>query len=227
MYIGPKITTNGLIYYFDAANTKSYPGTGTITKNVSGQPVSGTLQNSPVFSSSFGGCLTFNGSTQFITLETNSTLNIPSGSIETWARCNDITSSLVNTVSSRTGTTAGTFNLLKAAPVDGNEWRFRVRTSDALYNVGTNEQIDQQWNHVVGTQDSASMKIYVNGVLKNTLAQTGSINTAAFGGSWIGNNGGSTAYFNGDIAIVKIYNRALTQDEILNNYNATKGRFGY
>lgn len=227
MYIGPKITTDGLIYYFDAANIKSYPGTGITIKNISGQLIDGRLQNSPPFSSSFGGYFAFNGSNQFIELDANTVFSIPSGSIETWVRCNDITSSIANQVVSRTNTLTATFNILKRNSASGNDWTFRVRTPAAQYDVNTNEQIDQKWNHVVGTQDSTSMKIYVNGVLKNTTAQTGSLTTDNFTGCWIGNNGGTAGYTNGDIAIVKIYNKALTQNEILNNYNATKGRFGY
>jgi len=66
MYTGPNIVTSGLVLQLDAANTKSYPGSGTTWTDLSGNGNNGTLTNSPTFSSANGGIFTFNGTNQFI-----------------------------------------------------------------------------------------------------------------------------------------------------------------
>jgi hypothetical protein len=85
------------------------------------------------------------------------------------------------------------------------------------------------WFQVVGTFITGSRKLYVNGTLKNSDSQTGTIATNN-GGMSIGAYGGYAGsrgyYYNGDIAIVRVYNKELSASEVLTNYNSLKGRFG-
>ena len=72
-------------------------------------------------------------------------------------------------------------------------------------------------------------KFYINGVLLGTQNVTGVLGTNANGmsiGAYGGFNGGRSYYYSGDIATMKFYNRTLTDTEVLQNYNATKSRFG-
>jgi hypothetical protein len=82
------------------------------------------------------------------------------------------------------------------------------------------------WYQVVGTFTTGSRKLYINGVLVNSDTQTGTIATNA-GGMSLGAHGGPTnAYFyNGSLAICRVYNRELSAAEILQNFNAMRGRF--
>ena len=74
MYYGPKIVTNGLVLALDAADKNSYPGTGTIWKDLTTNANNGTLVNTPTFSNSNGGTLLFNGTNQAIDVTSNSSL---------------------------------------------------------------------------------------------------------------------------------------------------------
>ena len=85
------------------------------------------------------------------------------------------------------------------------------------------------WAHIVGTYTSGDRRLYVNGVLVNSDATTGTINTNTNGSSigvYGGYNGGRGYYYNGLVDIVKVYNRVLTAQEVLDNYNSTKSRYG-
>lgn len=80
------------------------------------------------------------------------------------------------------------------------------------------------WFHGAATYDGSSVKIYVNGNLESTNARTGSITSGAknIGSS----SGGGSEYFDGTIGSVKIYNRPLTEAEVKQNFNATRGIYG-
>ena len=84
------------------------------------------------------------------------------------------------------------------------------------------------WYQVVGTYVSGDRKLYINGTLVNSDSQAGAISTSNAGTS-IGVYGGYTGsrgyYYNGNIAIVRVYNKPLTATEVQQNFNATRGRF--
>jgi hypothetical protein len=85
------------------------------------------------------------------------------------------------------------------------------------------------WFQVVGTFITGSRKLYVNGILKNSDSATGTITTNNGGmsiGVYGGYSGSRSYYYNGDIAIVRVYNKVLLASEVLNNYDALKNRFG-
>jgi hypothetical protein len=70
---GPGIVTDGLVLSLDAANKKSYPGSGTAWTDLSGAGKSGTLTNGPVFSSDNVGIIDFDGSNDYIQLQSDGT----------------------------------------------------------------------------------------------------------------------------------------------------------
>ena len=84
-----------------------------------------------------------------------------------------------------------------------------------------------QWVHIVGSWDGATKRIYINGVLKNSMAKSEVLVTTSKGSS-VGRFGGDSVgyFFNGAIAKVAVYNIGLSSSQILSNYNAVKGRFG-
>ena len=80
------------------------------------------------------------------------------------------------------------------------------------------------WFHGVATYDGSNVRIYINGNLESTNARTGNITSGAKN---IGSNsGGSSEYFNGTIATVKVYDRALSAAEVKQNFNAHRSRYG-
>ena len=85
------------------------------------------------------------------------------------------------------------------------------------------------WYQVVGTYTSGTRRLYINGVLVNFDTQTGTIESNSGGmsiGVYGGFNGSRGYYYNGNLSSCKVYNRALTAQEIQQNFNATRGRYG-
>ena len=78
-----------------------------------------------------------------------------------------------------------------------------------------------QWHHIVGTYDGSNLKFYVNGNLINTVAHTTTPNQNSDNLNVI-----QSAYpIDGKVAIARVYNKSLSADEVLQNYNAQKSRF--
>jgi len=88
------------------------------------------------------------------------------------------------------------------------------------YNV-----MDGNWNHVVATYDETNLKFYVNGALDETIAYTSAIPTNSVD-VYIGARPEGVQLYEADIALPRIYNRALTATEVARNYNADKSKFG-
>jgi hypothetical protein len=82
------------------------------------------------------------------------------------------------------------------------------------------------WYQVVGTYSSGFKRLYINSVLVSADTRSGTIPTDSVGGRIGAYGGGAPSYFyNGSLAICKVYNKALTAQEVLQNFNATKSRF--
>lgn len=108
----------------------------------------------------------------------------------------------------------------------GSHWAVQTSTGARPYNV--NGSIPRnQWTHLVGTYNGSVSRAYINGVEVWNASLTGTIPSATY---YIGTYGGTivddTHNFNGYISVAKIYNRALTAEEVYQNYNASKRRFG-
>jgi hypothetical protein len=88
--------------------------------------------------------------------------------------------------------------------------------------------INNQWNNVVATFDGSIKRIYTNGALRaSSAALTGTVTANTTGASYIGIYGNFAGYpFNGRISSTLIYNRALSQSEILYNFASMRGRYG-
>jgi hypothetical protein len=230
MAFQPNIVTNGLVLNLDAINPNSYPQSGTIWYDTSGNNNNGTL--------------------------TNGTAWIPNGSqtsfsfdgVDDLVNCGNTTSILSITNQLTFGgfvkfNTFGTFRrfIFKDNGTEGvfesfynpnvSKFDFELVTSSGRTSVRstTTPSINTIY-YLIGTYDGLNIKIYVNGVLENTVSKTGNISIGPGGGLFLGNtNGGANPYsfyLNGNIYSTQIYNRALSADEVSQNYNALKTRFG-
>jgi hypothetical protein len=222
----PKIVTDGLVLALDAANPKSYPGTGTSWSDLSKNENNGTLVNGVGYNSANKGSLVFDGINDYVDCGNTASLNAIGGTTNI-------------TVSGWAYYTAygGGGQPYSVITVKGNPWtwllenpsrtfRFRITAGAADVNVAdTSSHLLDIWYNVVGTYDGSNMRIYVNGVLKNTRAQTGILATNAVTAK-IGTFQGTNYNLTGRISNVSIYNRALSAQEIQQNFNATRGRYG-
>jgi len=225
----PKIVTDGLVLYLDAGNTESYPGSGTTWTDLSRGQNPGTLINGPTFDSGNAGSIVFDGVDD--NLETNFQ---PSFS---YADGNDFTLEIwfyLGSSSYSMGLTAmrNSFRgwVWAARSISGNlvfSW-FKGNGWVDLNSSPSQYISPAQWNlgNLVYDSNTNKVKFYSNGYYIGELdAGTVFDNNAPITiPRWDFNNSG---YSNPQICSkYSVYNRALSAEEITQNYNATKGRFG-
>jgi hypothetical protein len=233
---GPNTVTFGLVLELDAGNIKSYPTTGTTWFDKSGNRNNGILTNGPTFKTGSLGSIVFDGVNDYVEIPGTQFQNLLS---------TDCTISLFLGFENKSGLT---FPTIIGSMTFDNPWRgWRIvayNVSNILWFVNASgvdgaSQDDLEFNytlpnnintltHLTATwiASTREKKTYVNGVLTNS-----SISTRAFSANstnmQIGraSEGFGNNYLRGKIPSVQIYNRALTPAEVLQNYNATKGRF--
>lgn len=231
-YYNPKTVTDGLVLCLDASNPKSYPGTGTAWNDISGNGNNGTLFNSPTYD---GEGISFNGSTQYMvaTMGTTELDGDPNFTVELIIK-------KIATINSATGFWgiggSGTGNSVEGWTPAANMIHLdhyassRFATSPALYYP------DNIFSSIIWTKngigsDMTTVKCYVNGVevsiIKTMAGSANHFNTSTTGFS-LGriNANASTMYAPIKVGVFKVYNRGLTADEVKQNFNALRGRFG-
>jgi hypothetical protein len=226
----PRVVTNGLVYYLDAANPRCYSGSG-ITSNALVGGIGATLINGVGFTTSNSGSFVFDGTNDFI--------NIPGIEINTSFTIGMYFLSLSdNRTNIITGKYAGgTTDFWIGTTNSGGPYKAWFSITDGAnpnkletksYNLTTGVwyYITAVYNNNNNSTYTASL--YMNGVLQQSL--TGGLGFSNPTGNYtIGNYSIGTpvsAYFQGNLGSHHYYNRALTQQEILQNYNATKMRYG-
>jgi hypothetical protein len=229
IYGGPDIITDGLVFDMDFGSSKCYSGTGTSCKDLSVNNFNGELVNSPPHTSSTNNkFFSFNGATnsRLIRVPNSTLLDTQTPSVEVWIKTNATNQ---NGFWFEKGTVNTQYSLFQ----EGTAiiWRHNFGTYNQLTTTtsATAGINTSSWFQVIGTFITGSRKLYVNGILKNSDSATGTIATNAGGmsiGVYGGYSGGRDYYYNGDIAIVRVYNKELSASEVLNNYNSIKGRFG-
>ena len=99
-----------------------------------------------------------------------------------------------------------------------------IADSSADSYTSTTVLSTSNYYHVVISKSPSNGTIYVNGVAEDSHTPT--LPAAAWTGTWkIGARQNNTFWFNGELPLMKVYNRALTAQEVRANYNAIKGRF--
>jgi len=224
---GPRIVTDGLVLHLDAGNRKSYPLSGNTIYDLSGNGNNGIFGAStaaPTFSGDNGGVLSFDGSNDYVNAGNNSSLSFTNNlTIQVWCSSN-ISDNGYRTPLMKTTSTAWS-NGYGFYQVSGNFYFF-INQWNGAQTVSVSKTTFTLTSFVA-TYDGANLKLYENGILR----QTGSSFTSNVSNSAtnleIGRGSGVNNYvWNGNIAQVSIYNKALSANEVQQNYNALKGRFG-
>jgi hypothetical protein len=229
--IAPNLITDNLVLYLDAANTRSYISGSTIWNDLTVNNNIGTLTNTPTFNSTNGGCILFDGVDDVVNV-TNSLLfgNATNLSISIWFNFSSLS--------------ANTFSLIHKGRQDPprNYWwlayygnlsppRFLWETGDGAGNLNQLPYIFtpsiNTWYNIVGTFEPNLSKIYLNGL--QVASATTTVASIAANDPTIGTQIGgyrSLAYwFPGKLNQLLIYRKTLSDAEVLQNYNATKGRY--
>jgi hypothetical protein len=219
------------------------PYNGTIWTDLSGNSNNGTLTNGPIFGSENGGYIRCDGINDFIEVLDNPSLDFGSGSftVEYWFRKLQTTTAFDNiwgpnkwNLGSSLGTNEWTLAIGNGTTGTGNQYGFAVESGSVGYGISetTTTQLSlNTWYQLVGQRDGANFKTYLNGTLTMNVTASGFttssiINNVNNRNLRINNSAANVLYTNADNAICRIYNRALTPSEVLQNFNATRARFG-
>ena len=216
------IVTSGLKLHLDAANSVSYPGTGTTWFDLSGNNYNGTMSNI-TYSSTNGGILTFNGTSSFITTTLDSTAKVGGMPVTVEFWINSDSSTPVGIFDSAPNNT----DVLRNYPGGTIEWW----NSAPAISMGLSAST---WTHIVAAYSTNAniprrrLDLFRNGAtFTGSSNQTGSSTTWAWTGLRLGDiNNGTAGRYAGKLAIFRVYNIRFTATEALQNYNAQKGRFG-
>ena len=225
-HYSPKTVTDGLVLCVDAANRKSYAGHGTVINDLSGNGRNGVLTNGPAFSTANVGTISFDGTNDKILL--NDTLDTAFTTLywttDIWFKINDGYSSydtmLGNGYPFQLYVVGGNVVAYLSSNAGSGVYFLSAMTSTQTISVDT-------WYNLIFVRTGTNYYYYINGALDKSATSNTNVCAAANQNAQIGNlwTTNDTYVWDGDISNVKIYNRALTSDEVLQNYNSTKNRF--
>jgi len=216
---GPNGIESGLVLCLDAANRKSYSGSGNTWNDLSGSGFNGTLTNGPTFGSADGGSIVFDGTNDIVTTTYVSTNTY---TFSAWFKTNVVSSGFRNIISIPTPN----YSLIL---LDDDTSNLGFWTNDALSGsaLSTPTISTNTWYNVVFVREGNSItggyKAYLNGILYGN-ANTGTWSTTA--SLSVGGRTDVSQPLNGNISQVLIYNRALSALEVSQNFNALRGRYG-
>lgn len=209
---------SSLLLSLDAANIKSYIGSGTTWNDMTGNNAALTLTNGPTYTSSFGGSIVFDGVDDYISTPITGTFS--QITFDYWGFYDELT---LNT-RLRNESAFGDWT--------GNRIHWGTRWSVGMHWNVNNSWIEVPttnlrygWNHfsLVWNNSTSQKLIYINNILSSSQGTNGNV---ILGDFRIGVATTLNAYYRGNISNFKVYNRALTSSEVLQNYNAVKSRFG-
>ena len=212
---GPRVVKEGLILHVDAAVSRSYSGTGLTVNGLVGG-IGGTLVNGVGFGTTDNGYFIFDGSNDYINFGNSSTLQQSTGSLSAWTKASSPGSGYRGIIAKQ-----GAYGLFYTDSVlVAYDW-----AADTPRSTGINIA-DNTWKNVVLTYQSGvsnGTRIYINGVsvLTTTITILNQINNL-FGGA----EANASQFASCQISSLNMYNRVLSAQEILQNYNSIKKRYG-
>lgn len=236
-FTGAPVIDNSLLWWYDPAQTISYTGSGTTVRNLANTAQTGTLSANIVYSSIEGGKFIFNDHQDTTNILTAGNIAYPTSvnnpwSVEVWIY---IPTGAVWSANNNTGplyirgSFAGSHGLLRLQTDNTVAVFIRGNTTALAYQTGTITR--DKWNQVVGVWTggpTGNLQCYINGTLKNSASTTQDdpIDQAFWiigSNAGIANNTGSI--FVGSLSSTKLYSRALTADEVSQNFNALRRRY--
>lgn len=217
---GLNIIKDGLIFYIDASNSKSYVSGSTKWNDLSRGGSNGTLINSPTYNPSNGGGIVFDGVDDYVDCGNSSTILVGNTlSCFVWAYIGS-TTAYQPMAAKVTGTYDSGWEISNSNGIARVTLRPAVAGNN---NVSAGTFVLNTWNYVGFTCDNTTIRLYLNNVLTgNTAASSLTLNSTE--NLTIGKRAAGNLYI-GTIANVSMYNRALSVNEINQNYNTMKSRY--
>lgn len=226
------IVKDGLVLDLDVAKRDSYPGTGTLWNDISGFRNNGVLTNGPTFNSLNGGSILFDGVDDYVKGE--NTFSVLDGgnklSISMWVKVTSLAVSRILFHIPRSATQQQSQVLVWLRTT--GQLDISVSTTSSFMRSNTGVITAGNWHHILLCFDlslTTTQKIrpFVDGVdVYNSANNIGTTFPTSTGSIWIGEEAnGYLSPFLGNISQVLLYNKRLSATEVLQNYNATKGRY--
>jgi hypothetical protein len=220
------IVTDGLVLYLDAGKAESFGGDGTTWRDLSGENNNGTLVNGVGFTEDYGGSLIFDGVDDYVTSSNSIVLGNNPRTLEVWCK-----GTSTDRVPLALSTSPGSTPNVAFAFAAYTSSVFRVYggtgTYDEQFPVSFNF-IDGNWHQMLVTWDGnnpGTLLVYGDGSqVGSRIRGAGEAYNTTSGyivGTWYDFN----RHYNGQISSARVYNRALSAAEVLQNYNATKYRY--
>ena len=231
IYSGPPNPVDGLVLYLDASNNASYSGSGNTWYDLSGNSNNATFVDSPSSQILPQAYFNFDGVNDYMTIPRSSSIS-PVSAItqEVWFNFAPIPNTSVFIGLQYGSSYNNTYALFKESSLLYGG--VNVSGSLNVIGIGVSNISGNKWVHFVHTFDGSTQKLYLDGVLQNSASVSGTIqydsnNTRIVIGADDngGYNSGTGAFHSGKLNQVKIYNRALSSEEIVRNYNAQKKRY--
>jgi hypothetical protein len=236
-HYSPKIVTDGLVLYLDAANTKSYVSTSTSWNDISRGGNNGTLVNGPTFNSANGGSIVFDGVDDYVSIPNNNNLIFGNGNftVSIWIKTpisstGEGTPSQWGPIVSKGCTTSapsGTWWFAQNSTLS-NRITFNISSNPGgtFVTAATTPILSNGWHNIVFTRTGSTGTLYTDGTLTNTDTSSDS-DLSSSAPVWVaGTSPSATKRTSMTLSQTSIYNRTLSAAEVLQNYNATKSRFG-
>ena len=236
------IIADGLVFNMDAANRASYPAQRTFAISESGScyntldlSQSGSFISDPQFITQpiSASCWAFDGVDDYIEITT--TTAYTTTSLSMWVKTSKVFDVNVrDSLASNNNHNQGRDFVIADSPTTTNDAYISMFAGALIYGKtsasGGIPVNDGNWHHLVWTYDStagtsAAINMYVDGANQYSESANASYWTREIKYQYFGKPIQASAYFDGDIGLFHIYNRALSSTEVLHNYNALKGRF--
>jgi hypothetical protein len=213
-FYSPNVVTNGLVMCLDAANARSYPGSGTSWFDLSGNGRTGTLTNGPTFTSNNGGGIVFDGTNDYVGISSAVLTGGGDFTVNAWIKCD-------------AGETGGTvFGNYPA----GNLQIFYGSTYMGMWLANSSTYVDSpvpfssNSTMITAIRSGTTTYFYQNGTLLKTGSSSSTIGTTS--DFRLGENTSAGEEYTGTIHIIQVYNVALSAAEVSQNFNALRRRFG-
>jgi hypothetical protein len=214
------IVRDGLALYLDAANIKSYPGSGTTWTDLSGNGRNGTLTLGPTYSSLNNGSIIFDGTDDYV--QCSGSVTATAATFVAWIRRNGDQGGYDGILFSRGTSVTGM--MFQSSNQLAYAWNNAINTY--TWNSGLTIP-DLTWCMVAVSVTSTSATAYLcqsSGITSatNTVSHT----STTIDDIKLGQDDFGSRLFTGNIAVTQLYNRALTAAEVTRNFEATRGRYG-
>lgn len=229
---GPDIVTDGLVLHLDAANNRSFVSGSVDWFDLGPNKFTGSLINGPTYTGSNYGSIVFDNVNDHVIIPSSSLVTGPQFSGCFWAYIpRGGPGSSIIYFANASGRIVDTTIL----PYGGSQSRIWYDAGRDLSNnvnrinpILEATDIYDRWNYYAFVKNATTgfMGIYINTVLVSSTSAATLSMIATTGNAYIGYSPQWSLYHYGRLPMVKIYSRELSQREIRQNYNATKGRYG-